>query len=92
MYMVRRSRVHGKGLFSTKRIPRGMVIGVCDTEEAAEDCIYTLWVDDKGYKVTCDFRYINHSESPNVAYCDDFSVIALENISRGQELFHDYDQ
>ncbi len=92
MYQVRKSRVHGRGLFSTKRIPKGMVIGFCDAIETDNDGMYTLWVDEQGYEVKCDFRYINHSEVPNVAYCDDFSIVALENIPRGKELFHDYNQ
>jgi len=69
-----------------------MVLGVCDTKETDKDCSYTRWVEDERYQVVCDFRFINHSDAPNVAYCDDFSIVALENISRGQELLHDYDQ
>ena len=92
MYQVRRSRIHGKGLFSTKRIPKGMILGYCEAQETEEDGMYTLWVEDQGYHVSCDFRFINHSDEPNVAYCDDFSIVALENIPRGKELLHDYNQ
>ena len=90
MYCVRKSRIHGKGLFSARRIPRGFVLGICQDTETDEDGMYTLWVDEQGYRVECDFRYVNHSDQPNVAYCDDFTLVALETIPRGVELFHDY--
>ena len=38
----------------------------------------------------CDFKYINHSRTPNVAYYDDLTVVALKAIKAGEELLHDY--
>ena len=35
-------------------------------------------------------RYINHSGDPNAVYYDDFTVVALKDIEKGEELLHDY--
>ena len=52
--------------------------------------MYTLWVKDKPYEVKCDLRFINHSGEPNAIYYDDFTVVALKDIQKGEELLHDY--
>ena len=92
MIKVKNSAIHGKGLFSAKKIRKDTVIGQCKikkTKESKSD-MYTLWVEDKPYSVKCDLRFINHSSKPNVAYYDDFSVVALKNIKKGEELLHNY--
>lgn len=92
MYQVKESSIHGKGLFSTRQIPEGELLGYCRAQETKEDGMYTLWVDEKGYHVSCNFRFINHSDQPNVAYYDDLSIVALKDIPIGEELLHDYNQ
>ncbi|TXS95865.1 SET domain-containing protein [Parahaliea maris] len=89
--VVRNSHIHGKGLFTTVGIRKGTVLGYCEREPVKKPNDYTLWIDDKDlYEVTCCLKYINHAASPNVAYYDDFSVVALRNIKKGEELTHHY--
>lgn len=84
------SNIHGKGLFATEKIRKGTVIGYCDTRKTKTPSDYTLWLDEGPVDVTCDFKYINHSSKPNVAYYDDLSVVALKSIKPGNELTHHY--
>ena len=41
-------------------------------------------------RVTCDLRFINHSNEPNAAYYDDLSVMSLRDIRPGEEIVHNY--
>ncbi len=88
---VKESALHGKGLFAGESIKKGALIGEVSGCETQQESMYTLWLDDQqGFCVQCDFKYINHSRSPNVAYYDDLSVVALQKIRAGDELLHDY--
>ncbi len=50
-----------------------------------------LWLDDKtGFEVSCELKYINHSDSPNACYYNDKSVVALKDIEKGEEITHNY--
>lgn len=89
--VVKKSRIHGKGLFATREIPEGKELGVCKAKVSDEDGPYILTLGTgEQVKVSCKFKYINHSKSPNVAYYDDLTVVALRDISPGDELTHDY--
>ncbi len=90
MIKVKESSIHGKGLFSAKNICKDTVIGKCEVENTKKSNMYTLWVGDKPFDVKCDLRFINHSEEPNIVYYDDFTVVALRDISEGEELLHNY--
>ena len=94
MFEVKQSPLHGRGLFATQFIPQDTVIGWLAIEPAPEDELdgpYVLWVDgDKPVRVTCDLRFINHSDAPNAAYYDDLSVMAVCDIQPGDEIVHDY--
>ena len=58
---------------------------------AKGDGAYVLWVSEtEGFEVSCDLRYINHSDRPNACYYDDLSVVALCDIQPGEEITHDY--
>jgi len=88
---VKTSAIHGKGLFARKRIARGSLLGYCKTKPAQNQGPHVLTLaTGEQVKVTCKFRYINHSKDPNVAYYDDLSVVALREIEGGEELTHDY--
>ncbi len=87
---VGRSAIHGRGLFARTALPKGLVLGRCQVRSAAKSGPYTLWSDHGRVNVTCDFRYINHSNTPNVVYYDDFTVVTLRKIKAGEELTHDY--
>ncbi|MDX1693125.1 MAG: SET domain-containing protein-lysine N-methyltransferase [Ketobacteraceae bacterium] len=89
------SKIHGKGLFAARKIKEGDLLGVLTCKKTKKEGPHVLWVE-KGkdryqlYKVTCDFKYINHSVKPNVAYYDDLTVVALRDIKPHEELTHYY--
>ncbi|MEM6707417.1 MAG: SET domain-containing protein [Pseudomonadota bacterium] len=85
-----RSGIHGTGLFATAPIDTDTVLGDLRTQPASRDGPYVLTTDAGQFRVLCKLRYINHSAVPNVAYCDDLTVIALRRIEAGEELTHDY--
>ena len=90
MIKVKTSKIHGEGLFSAENIRKHTVLGTCETKNTEDSNMYTLWVGDDAFDVTCDFRFINHSNEPNVVYYDDFTVVALRDINSDEELTHDY--
>ena len=90
-YRVKKSAIHGKGLFARVSIPEGVQLGVCKTRTASEAGLHTLTMPDgQLIDVTCSLKYINHHKSANVIYYDDLSVVALRDIGAGEELLHDY--
>ena len=90
---VSNSPIHGKGLFTSRDIKKGTIVGVCKTKLRTNKTNgpYTLWVDDvTSVDVTCRLKYINHSSKPNVAYRSNLKVEAISDICAGEELLHDY--
>jgi len=89
---VKASELHGSGLFATKPIKKGALLGFCKTKRTSVPGEHTLWIDDETpWDIVCRLRYINHSrKKANVSYYDDLSVVALRNIKPGEELLHDY--
>ena len=91
MYYVAESPVHGRGLFASRPIKEGEVLGKVEGKPTRVDGPHVLWMtENNGFKVSCDLRYINHSKSPNVAYYDDLTVVALRDINMDEEIVHDY--
>ena len=85
------SSIHGKGLFANHHISAGELIGVIEGTPATTDGDYVLWLDeDRGIQVHCELRFINHSDEPNAAYYDSLEVMALTDISPGEEITHNY--
>lgn len=92
-YAVRESGIHGLGLFATRHIAAGEVVGELvghPTDDAEGPHVLWLAEGERGFEVTCDLRYINHHRDPNVCYYDDLTVAALRDILPGEELTHDY--
>lgn len=88
---VSRSKIHGKGLFAACAIPAGSIIGWLRGKPAERDGRYVLWLSaTSAIEVTCDLRYINHSDRPNACYYDDLSVVALRDIAPREEITHNY--
>ena len=88
---VANSTIHGKGLFASNHISAGTVIGWFASIPSSIDGAYVLWLSEKqAVEVTCDLRYINHSNHPNACYYDDLSVIALYDIPPDVEITHNY--
>ncbi len=91
MYQVSSSSIHGKGLFATKPIKKGTLIGRVEGRKTKRNGDYVLWITDKqGFLVQNEMKYINHSSKPNAAYYDDLTVVALKNIKAGDEITHHY--
>ncbi|WP_372864170.1 SET domain-containing protein [Spongiibacter sp.] len=90
-FTVRRSALHGKGLFARRPIAVDTVIGWCKTKPTVKPGLHTLSLEDgRDVDICCALRYINHGRPANVIYYDDFSVVALRDIEAGEELLHDY--
>lgn len=79
-------------VFSPNRGSRGgAIIGWLQGRPCTEDGEHVLWISpQQGIEVTCDLKYINHSERPNACYYDDLSVVALRDIAADEEITHDY--
>ena len=93
MVKVKRSAIHGKGLFSTRDLAKGTLLGYCKTRPAEDvESPYVIWMEEGPLEVLCDLKYINHSPRPNVAYYDDLSVMTLRAVKAGEELTHNYEQ
>jgi len=100
--IVKKSGIHGKGLFTTVDIKKGDYITYIkgkytrkkvsgSKKEAGSIPMWygvtrTLWIDPKG----TIFCYFNHSCKPNTAIVGIKKVIALRNIKAGEELTFDY--
>lgn len=88
---VKDSPIHGKGLFAREKIRAGELIGVVKGKPTDMDGPYVLWVDGiKGFEVSCQLKFINHSDKPNAVYYDTLEVCALRDILVDEEITHDY--
>lgn len=89
---VKTSNIHGKGLFARITIKKDTIIGTLEGKATKRDGEHVLWMNDgkDKFKVENDLKFINHGKKANVAYYDDFTVVALKNIKAGSELLHDY--
>ena len=88
---VENSRIHGKGLFAKTFIKAGDLIGTLQGEYTETDGDHVLWLDETtGFRVSCDLRFINHSNNPNAVYYDTLEVCAVKDIQPGEEITHDY--
>ena len=90
-FHVAASHIHGLGLFASAPISAGTTLGRLQVRPAENDGAHVLWLsEDRAVEVTCDLKFINHSDRPNACYYDDLSVVALKDIEAGEEITHDY--
>ncbi|MCH9735850.1 MAG: SET domain-containing protein-lysine N-methyltransferase [Actinomycetia bacterium] len=94
-FIARKSCIHGKGLYTCRPIKKGEVLGglgwrPCNSKEEENGNYGCNWNDGTVRFITCDFKYINHSDFPNVVIYDDCSIVALRDISSGEEILSDY--
>ena len=88
---VANSPIHGKGLFAQDFIPAGTVLGKIQGFRTSGNGAYVLWIDETyPLRILCKFKYINHSDDPNVVLYDTREVCALCDIHPGDEITHDY--
>lgn len=89
---VAKSSIHGRGLFASEAIAADEIIGWLRGEPSDKDGSYVLWLSEtEGFRVNCDLRFINHSDTPNACYYDDLSVVALRPIAANEEITHNYE-
>jgi SET domain-containing protein len=92
MTFVSDSKIHGRGLFALQAIKKGTLLGYLEGRPTTVDGSYVLWLNDsEGFEVSCNLKYINHSEQPNACYYDDLSVVAIRAIKTGDEITHNYE-
>jgi SET domain-containing protein len=87
---VRRSSIHGSGVFAEQRIRRGNLIGRYEGRPTRSNGTYVLWVVDKndrqrGIQGTGELRFLNHAPEPNAEFRFD-QLFALRTIQRGEEI------
>lgn len=91
---VRRSPIHGRGVFATRRIQADQLIGVYEGERTRRNGAYVLWIEeDDGVVVGINgrnqLRFLNHRSKPN-AVCWGEELFALKEITPGEEITIDY--
>ncbi len=88
---VKESPIHGKGLFASKAIKKGELLGRIEGPKARKDGPYVLWIEeDHGVRVSGALKYINHSSKPNSCYYNDLTVMTIKNVKAGEEITHYY--
>ena len=90
---IRKSPIHGKGVFAKRRLRRGMRVGRYEGQETETDGIYVLWIDQgngtyAGRDGKNDLRFLNHSSDPNAEFDND-ELYVIRTIQPGEEItFH----
>ena len=87
---VRKSSIHGSGVFADQTIRRGRLIGRFEGRPTRRNGRYVLWVADRddrlrGIQGTCELRFLNHAVKPNAEFRAD-RVFALRTIRPGEEI------
>ena len=93
-FQIKRSAIHGRGLFAVRPFAPGELIGVFEGEVCSRNGHYVLWVEQEdgselGIKCTNDLRFVNHSTSPNCEFDGD-QLAAIKPIQPGDELTCNY--
>lgn len=103
---VKKSAIHGKGIFADADIPKGALVMMitgevidgdeCLRREYEEDNVYIFWNGDTYIDTakTKKIKYINHDCNPNCIVDDgdesSLKLIADRNIAKGEEITIDY--
>lgn len=103
---VKKSKIHGIGVFAAKNIKRNEIIEICkliimsqkDTRLIDETSLYDYyfsWKDNKSGIALGNGSLYNHSYEPNAKYIKNFSAaaitfIALKPIRAGSEIIVNY--
>ena len=91
---VKKSAIHGHGLFAERPIPRGRRIGRYGGQRTRRNGRYVLWVplDDGnviGIAGRNALRYVNHTRRPNAVF-HGVDLFALRSIAPHEEITVDY--
>lgn len=90
---VRRSPIHGRGVFARRRFRRDAYIATFEGRRTEQDGHFVLWVaDERGNEIGIEgrnaLRFLNHSSRPNAVFYGP-DLHAIRNIQPGQEItFH----
>lgn len=97
---VKKSEIHGKGVFAVNDIKKDKVIEICNLIEAKRRKVKGIFVDyvfrKNRKKTVLALGYgslYNHSYDPNAIYCinnDMLHIIASKDIKKNQEIFINY--
>jgi len=95
--VVRRSPIHGRGLFAARLIPRGTYLGeyVGRRSEWSEGTFVGNWTMRAGTELRNArlggnlLRFVNHAKPPNVTTVG-FDFYAARDIAAGDEITMDY--
>lgn len=95
MLYKKRSSIHGMGLYTSKPIKSGSIIGIFKIVPATYDSKFTIWVDEVRYRATNILKYANHSTRPNVSVSNDVNpmecvMIAIKDIKENEEIVWNY--
>ena len=93
-YEVRKSRIHGRGLFAKKVFKKGDLIGIYEGPLTKGHGAYVLYTyDDDGNEVRIagkgTLRFVNHSSKPNADFWGD-ELYATKRINPGDEITFNY--
>ncbi len=91
MVKVKKSKIHGKGVFAKKDIPKDTKIGVYEGRRVKRDGTYVLWVCDDndewhGINGSNDLKYLNHSSKANCEIYNTGELYAQKDIKKGEEV------
>lgn len=87
---MRKSTIHGAGLFAEERIQKGRVIGHFEGTRTTRDGIHVIWIEDEdgtqyGLRLNGPLRYINHAKRPNAEFQGE-RVVAIRTIRPDEEI------
>ena len=91
--VVKRSPIHGRGVFARQRIRKGAYIATFEGVRTTKDGMHVLWVLDEndeeyGLEGRNELRFLNHSSRPNAEF-EGPDLFAIRNIQPGAEVtFH----
>lgn len=100
--ILKKSKIHGKGVFANKNFKKGeKILQIDDTHIVNDESKLTEyqkeyqcdWLKDKIVLMQTPERYTNHSCNPN-SYVKTVrgirTVLAMKDIKKGEEITHDY--
>lgn len=104
--VVKKSRIHGKGIFASKNIPANELVMVisgevisgkeCERREWEDDNVYIFW-NGRTYIDTVNtkkIKYINHDCNPNCEVLardkESLNLVSVREIKKGEEILMDY--
>jgi hypothetical protein len=91
---VRRSGIHGRGVFARRTLREDQRIGRFEGEPATRNGMHVLWLADEngaefGIRGRNELRFLNHGHPANAEFRDD-ELHATRDIEPGAELLIDY--